>query len=31
MKAFGETVLIFLVLWTIVMLYEWWRNRQQGQ
>lgn len=31
MKPFAETVLIFLALWTLVMIYEWWCNRREGQ
>ncbi len=27
MKAFTETVLIFLALWGIVLMYEWWRSK----
>ncbi len=27
MKAFLDTVLIFLALWGIVLMYEWWRSK----
>ncbi len=30
MKAFIETILIFLSAFGVYVLYEWWRDKQQG-